>query len=53
MLSERPICSGENQLELIEKVTVIHGEESVTLDYVYSEDNASLEIDIETVDDKK
>lgn len=43
----------ENQLELIEKVTVIHGEESVTLDYVYSEDNASLEIDIETVEDKK
>ncbi|HHX67155.1 MAG: VWA domain-containing protein [Bacilli bacterium] len=43
----------ESQIEFIEKVKVNHGEESVSVDYTYNSDNASLEIDIDTINDKK
>lgn len=43
----------EDELEFIEKVNVSHGNDSVTINYTYSTENASLEIDIDTVDDKK
>lgn len=41
------------QLDAIKKVNVIHGTESITIDYEYSIDKTSLEVDIDTVSDKK
>lgn len=42
-----------NELDFIEKVNVSHGAEHITIDYTYDSENASLEIDIDTINDKK